>query len=102
MRERIEFAKPGGVPLLLDLHLPAGVENPPLVVWIHGGGWKGGSRKNCKIAWIAKHGYAVASIEYRLSQEAIFPAQVHDCKGAILGKLGEWLGVAEAVAVEGN
>ncbi len=79
----IEFAKPDGIPLLLDLHLPRGVENPPLIVWIHGGGWKGGSRTGNKMAWVAKYGYAMASIEYRLSQEAIFPAQIHDCKGAV-------------------
>lgn len=79
----LAFAKPGGVELLLDLHLPEGVKNPPLVMAIHGGGWKGGNRKNSKLTWLAKHGYAVASIEYRMSHEAVFPAQIHDCKGAL-------------------
>ena len=79
----IEFAKPDGIPLLLDLHLPKGVENPPLVMFIHGGGWKAGTRSNCKVAWVADHGFAVASIEYRLSHEGIFPAQIQDCKGAL-------------------
>ncbi len=79
----IEFARPDGIPLLLDLHLPEGVKNPPLMVWIHGGGWKGGARSNCKVVWAARRGYAVASIEYRFSQEALFPAQIHDCKGAV-------------------
>lgn len=79
----IEFAKPGGVALLLDLHLPEGVKNPPLLMFIHGGGWKAGDRRNCKMDWVARHGIAVASIEYRLSQEALFPAQIHDCKGAL-------------------
>ncbi len=78
----IEFASPDGIPLLLDLHLPK-VENPPLILFIHGGGWKKGSRNNCKLAWAAKYGYAIASIEYRLSSEALFPAQIHDCKGAL-------------------
>ena len=82
-RDGIEFARPDGVSLLLDLYLPKEVESPPLIVWIHGGGWKGGTRESCKIAWAATHGYAIASIEYRLSQEAISPAQIHDCKGAI-------------------
>lgn len=79
----IPFASPDGVELLLDLYLPKGVENPPLILFIHGGGWKSGDRKNCKLAWAVGHGYALASIEYRLSQEALFPAQIHDCKGTL-------------------
>lgn len=79
----ILFAEPDGVKLLLDIHLPVGVEKPPLVLFIHGGGWMNGDRNRCKLAWVAKHGYAIASIEYRLSQEAKFPAQIHDCKGAL-------------------
>ena len=83
IREGIEYARPGKNPLLLDLYLPKDVENPPLVVFIHGGGWKGGKRKPCRLAWVAHHGYAVASIDYRFSQEAIFPAQIEDCKTAV-------------------
>lgn len=79
----IPFAEPGGIPLFLDLYLPDATENPPLVVFVHGGGWKGGSRKSCRLSWVAEHGYAVASIEYRLSQEALFPAQIEDTKGAL-------------------
>ena len=79
----LAFARPGGVELLLDLHLPKGVKNPPLVMAIHGGGWKAGNRKSSKLFWIANHGYAVANIEYRMSTEAVFPAQIHDCKGAL-------------------
>jgi acetyl esterase/lipase len=79
----IVFAEVDGVPLLLDLHLPVGKEQPPLVMFIHGGGWKNGDRKRCKLAWAAAHGYAIASVEYRLSHEALFPAQIHDCKGAL-------------------
>ena len=79
----IEFAKPNGVSLKIDLHMPVGVEKPQLLMFIHGGGWKNGSRKRCKLSWVAKHGIAVASIEYRLSHEDRFPAQIHDCKGAL-------------------
>lgn len=79
----ILFAKPGGVELFLDLRMPDGVENPALVMFIHGGGWKNGNRSRCRLSWLVEHGYAVASIEYRLSQEAIFPAQIEDCKGAL-------------------
>lgn len=79
----IPFASPQGVELLLDLHIPDGVEKPPLVMFIHGGGWTGGGRDKCRLEWVAGYGYAVASIEYRMSQEALFPAQIEDCKGAL-------------------
>jgi acetyl esterase/lipase len=81
----IVYAAPseGSRALMVDLYLPTGVERPPLVLFIHGGGWKGGTRTRCQLAWLARHGYAVASIDYRLSQEALFPAQIHDCKGAL-------------------
>jgi len=73
-------------PLRLDLHLPQGTPPFPVVVWVHGGGWQNGDK-----ALGTRHhalrqrerGYAVASIEYRLSGEAIFPAQIQDCKAAI-------------------
>jgi acetyl esterase/lipase len=68
---------------MLDFYLPEEVGAPPLVLFIHGGGWKGGSRARCQLAWLAEEGYAVASIDYRLSDEALFPAQIHDCKGAL-------------------
>lgn len=79
----IPFAQESGTELKLDLFLPVGVEKPPLVVFIHGGGWTGGSRKKCPVGWLVQEGYAVASIDYRLSDQAVFPAQIHDCKGAI-------------------
>lgn len=81
--KEIEFAKPDGVSLLLDLYLPKGVESPPLLMFIHGGGWQSGDRNRCRLNWVAQHGYAVASVEYRLSDEALFPAQILDCKGAL-------------------
>lgn len=79
----LTFAEPGGVELLLDLHLPEGVENPPLVMYLHWGGWRIGTRKLFPLGWLVERGYAVASVEYRMSREAIFPAQIHDAKGAL-------------------
>jgi acetyl esterase/lipase len=82
----LEFAAPKGKPLLLDLFLPIGVEKPPpIIVWLHGGGWRIGDRKLGPDfhTFFAERGYAMASIEYRLSGEAIFPAQIHDVKAAI-------------------
>lgn len=71
--------------LPLDLYLPASVNKPvPLVIWIHGGGWRGGSKDNPGRALpLLERGYAVASVEYRLSGEAIFPAAIEDCKAAV-------------------
>jgi acetyl esterase/lipase len=78
----IPFAEVPGRTLMINLFLPKDVKNPPLVVNIHGGGWKAGSRKSARLAVAAK-GYALASIDYRYSSEAVFPAQIYDCKGAI-------------------
>ena len=79
----IEFAKVGGQSLKLDLYLPSKPKNAALVIWIHGGGWRNGTKEKCFITWLPEHGYAMASISYRLSNIAKFPAQLHDCKGAV-------------------
>lgn len=68
----------------LDLYLPEKADRPlPLIVWVHGGGWQGGDKAGCPAVRFATNGYAVAAINYRFSQHAIFPAQIHDCKAAI-------------------
>lgn len=67
----------------LDLYLPAQGTNLPLVVWIHGGAWLAGSKEQCRALPLLKDGFAAASVNYRLSQHAIFPAQLEDCKAAI-------------------
>ncbi|MEQ8785033.1 MAG: alpha/beta hydrolase [Pirellulaceae bacterium] len=79
----IVFASPEGHELRLDLYLPKDVEHPPLVVFIHGGGWRNNSYKKCLTPWLTDYGFAVASVGYRLSDAAKFPAQVHDCKAAV-------------------
>jgi acetyl esterase/lipase len=79
----IEFATVNGQSLKLDLYLPANPKGSSLVVWIHGGGWRAGSRNSCSISWLSQYGYTVASISYRFTDVAQFPAQLHDCKGAI-------------------
>ena len=84
----IIYATVGDRKLPLDLHRPAKSLNKneamPLVIWIHGGGWKSGSKNGIgPAAELLSRGYAVASVEYRLSGEAIFPAAVNDCKAAI-------------------
>jgi acetyl esterase/lipase len=68
----------------LDLYLPENAKQPlPVVIWIHGGAWQSGSKDGCRADWLSGKGYAVASINYRLSQHAVFPAQIEDCKAAI-------------------
>ena len=80
----LEYGRAGGKALLLDLYLPEKTEaSLPLVIWIHGGGWAAGSKAGGPGPRLAGRGYAVASIDYRLSGEAVFPAQIEDCKAAV-------------------
>lgn len=83
---------PGFRPLRLDVYRQVAPKGPsPLVVYIHGGGWQSGHTRHSGafanwpdvLAALARKGYVVASIEYRLSSEATFPAQIHDVKNAI-------------------
>lgn len=68
----------------LDVFVPAGDGPFPIVVWVHGGGWQGGSKENApQVLRMMPQGYAAASINYRLSQHAVYPAQIHDAKAAI-------------------
>jgi acetyl esterase/lipase len=74
----------------LDIYLPKGVKNPPLMVWIHGGGFVFGDENTMKFDESAKllevfikNGIAVASVNYRLATEALYPAAVQDSKMAI-------------------
>lgn len=68
--------------LQLDLYLPDNDRKDVLVIWIHGGAWRSGSKEDPP-KLLLKHGYPLASINYRLSTEAAFPAQIHDIKAAI-------------------
>ncbi|EMI19738.1 lipase/esterase [Rhodopirellula maiorica SM1] len=83
------FAEADGKPLKLDLYLPAVQGKAPLVVWIHGGGWRAGSKAKPPIRKLTEHGYALASISYRFTDTAVFPAQIHDCKAAVRWLRGE-------------
>jgi acetyl esterase/lipase len=75
---------------LLDIYLPAHAQaNTPVVIWVHGGGWKTNDKyadmsymKNT-IRAILDNGYALASIDYRYSTTAPFPAQIQDCNQAV-------------------
>ncbi len=78
----IAYARAGETSLKLDLHRPHAV-NPPLIVYVHGGAWRAGSKADVPIAKLLEHGFAIASVDYRLSTQAQFPAQIHDIKAAI-------------------
>jgi acetyl esterase/lipase len=80
----VEYARVDGKPLLLDIYVPKeGAKTLPVVVWIHGGGWQRGTKENCPAVPLVPRGYAVVSINYRLTDVAPFPAQIHDCKAAV-------------------
>jgi acetyl esterase/lipase len=75
---------------LLDIYLPPNTsQKTPLVIWIHGGGWLSNDKyadmgyMKETIAEIINQGYALASIDYRFSTQAVFPAQMLDCNRAI-------------------
>ena len=84
-------ATPGVRPLELDLYLPAGDGPHPVALFLHGGGWRLGSRHSGGPAFpgrslferVARAGIAVASADYRLSGEAVWPAQLSDAKAAV-------------------
>ena len=90
----LTYAQLGGRDLQLDLYLPdIGTEPLPLVIWVHGGGWSGGTRfpAPAHALRLRRFGVAVASISYRLTgqggqwgaESVIFPAQIHDVRAAI-------------------
>lgn len=83
----VVYAQVGDKKLLLDVYVPNKTSDPseklPLIVWVHGGAWRAGNKRYCKAIPYTEKGYVAASISYRLSQEAIFPAQINDCKAAI-------------------
>lgn len=86
IKSDIEYGNTGTRPLLLDLYSPNDVQGPvPGIVFIHGGSWKHGGKEDYRLYGMhfAKLGYVVASIQYRLSGEAPFPAAVHDVKAAV-------------------
>jgi acetyl esterase/lipase len=80
----VEYARAGDTALKLDLYRPESSAGPlPLIVWVHGGAWRGGSKTFSPAIAFSGRGYVVASIDYRLTGVAPFPAQIEDCRAAI-------------------
>jgi acetyl esterase/lipase len=113
----LAYAAPLGFrPLLLDLYLPAAGPDPaPLVVFMHGGGWLRGDRSMVSpsfASWqpgpltrLAADGFAVASVDYRLSGEARFPAQLEDVSAAVdwlAGQAGQYGFDADRIVLWGE
>jgi acetyl esterase/lipase len=92
----LTYASRGGADLLLDLYLPADpIRRPaPVIVFLHGGGWSGGTRTTGPDfkRYFAQDGFAMASIEYRLTPSIAFPANVEDVRTAV-----RWLKANAAV-----
>jgi acetyl esterase/lipase len=84
----VSFANVDGLPLLLDVYLP---DSPPdvaakplgVILWVHGGAWRAGSRASPDLLGLTARGWALASVDYRLSTVAQFPAQIFDIKAAV-------------------
>ncbi len=78
------YARVASKELRLDVYAPEYSEKKlPLLVWIHGGAWRSGDKGKCPAIRFLSQGYVVASINYRLSHVATYPAQIEDCKAAI-------------------
>jgi acetyl esterase/lipase len=101
----VEYARAGEHPLKLDMHLPAGKPRAPLIVWVHGGAWRSGSKSTMPLGSLVADGYAIASVDYRLSTQAKFPAQVHDIKAAVRflrARAIEWRVPAKKIVIAGD
>lgn len=90
-RDVIYQQLPGYIPQVVDIYVPATKGPHPIVLYIHGGGWTGGHTRHsgalanfpAVLASLAAEGFVVASLEYRLSAEAKFPAQLQDAKASL-------------------
>jgi len=86
-RRKLQFAAPQGHKLYMDLYVPRTARPAPVVVWIFGGSWKYGSNGyHLNLRDLTASGMAIASIQYRLSGTAKYPAQLEDCRAAM-----QWL-----------
>jgi len=101
----VVYATVDGRGLALDLYLPAGVDTPPLLVWVHGGAWRFNDKTSEVPLGFVRNGFALASLDFRQSTEARFPAQAHDIKAAIRflrARAGDYGYRADRIAIAGN
>src|SRR5438552_16487809 len=85
VRRGIEFARPGDVPLTLDIYRPPTAGPHPVLVQVYGGAWQRGSPDLDRsfASWFAARGYLVVSIDYRHAPAARWPAQIQDVRSAL-------------------
>lgn len=83
LRKDLAYVENGHERQKLDLRLPAEPKGAPVVLWIHGGGWLAGNKENPPVAALTTRGYVVASMNYRYSTQAPFPAQLEDARSAV-------------------
>ena len=84
--KNIEYKNINGKSLQIDLYIPKNIVKPsPLLVFIHGGGWKGGNRHDYMVYLVAfaKKGYMTATVSYRLDKEGGYPESVQDISDAV-------------------
>ena len=97
------YATVDGKPLGLDLYIPAKSGRIPLLVYVHGGAWRAGTKAQAPMQFV-QNGFAMASLDFRQSTDAPFPAMVHDIKGAIRflrAKAGEYGYATNRIAIAG-
>jgi acetyl esterase/lipase len=87
LEPNVTYARADGVDLKLDLFRPKAKDpkQRPVLVWIHGGGWRGGSKESYSLRvlpWL-EMGWNVVNVEYRLTGAARAPAAVEDCRCAL-------------------
>jgi acetyl esterase/lipase len=84
-RPDVVFAEHDGTKLVGDLYLPKGKSKAPVLVAVHGGGWQVGSKQFYRYwgLFLARAGYAVFSIDYRLGKAGAYPNAVYDVKAAV-------------------
>jgi len=85
VRRGVEFARPAGVPLTVDVYRPAAAGPHPVLIQLYGGAWQRGSPEdNASFAsWFASTGYVVVAVDYRHAPEATWPAQIQDVRAAL-------------------
>lgn len=84
-RPGVVYATHDGIKLVGDFYLPKGLAKAPVLVAVHGGGWRSGGRNDYRYwgLFLARAGYAVFAIDYRLGEPGIYPGAVYDTKAAV-------------------
>ena len=107
VRRGVEFGRPEGVPLALDVYRPSAAGPHPILIQLYGGAWQRGSpADNASFAsWFASKGYVVVAVDYRHAPAATWPAQIEDVRSAVdwvVARAGEYEADASRIALLGR